>query len=520
MFQKCFLFILLLLATFFLQSCSSGGRTERKELKKFFMTGAFDEGLKFIENSQFYQDKNEKLLTLMEKGMLLHAKGDWEQSSLVLDEARTLSAQLYTVSFSKKAEKAVLNDNFDIYYGELYERSLIHFYLSLNAILTYQKSKKREDLFKARAEVLAWDSFLNSTKEDRLGKSVYKNDLLLKLYGAKIHEVIGTREDQQIAILLYKDARDVLFKNYNTYPTFNLSYKEFKANFDKLKDMPIAEVKKKYVSESEHQKILQDYIDQNITRLTHPAKKKGADSLTPVTLVLEKGLIAEKVAEKSFYGLDFLAKEPIVALFVADVLGLLPSPNTYNPGGAFLGIGTAAVALNSVGVGFELPKIQNTIPPQKQTLRVLSAEGKELLTKEVSLIDPLGDIAEEAVFEASAWTYSRVGTRLVTKHAAAIAASFATYKALGGGRNGDNNFLAKNAALLQYVGAAKLIEQSEKADTRNWSTLPNEIRLIDLNLAPGTYRLELTTSPTEKYDLGNITVASSTVPLFFNVRKN
>lgn len=481
------------------------------------MTGSYDKGLQFLDKSKFYMNKDELLLGLMEKGMLLHAKGDYEQSSQTLDKARNLSAELYTVSVSKKAGKAMLNDNFDVFYGEIYERSLLHFYLSLNALLSYQKSGKRDDLFKARAEVLAWDSFLNSVKEDRLGKSVYKNDLLLKLYGAKIHEIIGTREDRQIALQLYKDARDVVFRNYNTYPTFNKSFLIFKKDFDKLAALPESEVKKKYVSESDLQKVLNDYIDHNIDRLSKPAKKTLMDLKSPVTLVLEKGLIAEKVADKTYYGLDFLSREPIIALFVADVLGLMPAPNSYNPGGAFVGIGVASVALRNYGVGFELPKIINSSPPKMQTLIVTNKEGKEIQRKDIPLINPLGDIAEEAVFEASAWTYSRVGVRLATKHATAIAASFATYKALGGGKD---NFLAKNAAVLQYVGAAKLIEESEKADTRNWSTLPNEIRLVDLDLLPGNYHLEMTSATNEKTDLGDITVAAQETPQLFNVRKN
>lgn len=501
-------------------ACSSGGRDERRELRTFYLTGAYDQGLQFIEKSKYYQNPDELLLALMEKGMLLHAKGEFGPSSLVLDEARSLSAKLYTVSASKKIEKTFLNDNFDVFYGEVYERSMLHFYLSLNAVLSYQKSGKRDDLFKARAEVLAWDSFLSSLKEDRLGKSIYKNDLLLKIYGAKIHEIVGTREDKQIALQLYKDARDVIFKNYNTYPTFNLQYQQFKKNFEKLASLNETEVKKKYVVESDFQKNIQEYLSQNITRLTKVSKKTLRDIKTPVTLIIEKGMISEKVADKSFYSLDFLAKEPIVALFVADVLGLLPSANSFNPGGAFLGVAVASVALKTVGVGFELPKIINNIPPQKQILVVLDKENKEILTKEISLINPLGDIAEEAVFESSAWTYSRVGFRLAAKHATAIAASFATYKALGGGNGNNNNFLAKNAALIQYIGAAKVIEESEKADTRYWSTLPNEIRLIDIDLIPGQYHLEVSLGPSEKISLGEIVVTAQDSPLLFNMRKN
>lgn len=337
---------LFILSGLFLLGCSSGGREDRFELRNYYATGAYDKGLEFLEKSKYYQDKNERLLALMEKGMLLHAKGDYEKSSQVLDEARALSNDLYTTSISKKAEKTLLNDTYDVFYGEVYERSLLHFYLSLNAILNYRKTKKRDDLFKARAEVLAWDSFLSSVKEDRLGKSVYKNDLLLKVYGAKIHEMIGTREDRNIALQLYKDAKDVLLKNYNTYPTFNQQYQSFKKDFDKLAKLPLDEVKKKYVAETDLQKELKEFLDQNISRLSKPDKKKTLkDIKVPVTLVLEKGMIAEKTADKSFYSLDFLSKEPLIALFAADVLGLLPSPNSYNPGGAYMGIIVASAAL-------------------------------------------------------------------------------------------------------------------------------------------------------------------------------
>jgi len=78
----------------------------------------------------------------MERGLLQHFKGDYDQSWQTLEEARTLAEKLYTVSLSKKAEKAILNDTFDLYYGEVYERSMIYFYLSLNSLLQYQKTKK------------------------------------------------------------------------------------------------------------------------------------------------------------------------------------------------------------------------------------------------------------------------------------------------------------------------------------------------------------------------------------------
>ena len=279
-------------------------------------------------------------------------------------------------------------------------------------------------------------------------------------------------------------------------------------------------LKKKYIAETDLQKNLHGYIAQNIFRLSgNGTMKTNGENKTPITIVLEQGIIAEKVADKSFYGLDFLAKDPMISLFAADVLGLLPTPNTYNPGGAFLGMAVANTALRTVGVGFELPKILNNNPPIDLTIVVSDKKNTEVIKKVIPLVNPLGDIAEEAVYEASAWTYARVGFRLAAKHASAITASFATYRALGGGKEG-NNFFAKNAAVIQYIGASKIIEESEKADTRYWSTLPNEIRLIDFELPPGIYHLELAKNLSDKISLGDIEVTASEVPLLFDVRKN
>ena len=140
-------YLVSLLMIVFLSACSSGGREERSELKKFYLTGAYDQGLQFLEKSKFYQDKNEKLLGLMEKGMLLHAKGEWEQSSKALDEARELSAKLYTISVSKKAEKALLFIiiNATLFVVATYFINPICFYLSpvaLFVILFYSYTKR------------------------------------------------------------------------------------------------------------------------------------------------------------------------------------------------------------------------------------------------------------------------------------------------------------------------------------------------------------------------------------------
>jgi hypothetical protein len=73
--------------------------------------------------------------------------------------------------------------------------------------------------------------------------------------------------------------------------------------------------------------------------------------------------------------------------------------------------------------------------------------------------------------------------------------------------------LAKYAAVGSYVAATKGIAYSERADTRSWSTLPQTLRAVDMQLAPGVYKVELTRKPEQGgpqrlRELGNIEVTA------------
>ena len=244
----------LLLIVFILVSCSSGGFKEREGARNFFKQGKYTEALAEIQKSTEYQEPRTKLLLALERGLIFHAEGKYADSIKAFDEAKQISKDLFTVSISKKAEKTFLSEAMDNYYGEAYELSLIHFYLALNHYLVYQQDpdakEARTSLFAARAEILQWDSLLNTMKGERMGQTVFKNDLLAKVFGAMIHEALDTRADDQIALQLYKDAEDVLFKNYNAYKTFNLSAVSFKKDYSKLPTMSADEVRKNYVADT------------------------------------------------------------------------------------------------------------------------------------------------------------------------------------------------------------------------------------------------------------------------------
>jgi len=535
-------FLILVLAL----SCASTGLKERDDLRKFVEQKQYDQALKFVETNDFFKEDRSRLLYFLEKGLLLHYKGDFFQSAEALSAAKELSDKLYTKSISSSAKTAITNDSYDIYYGEKYERSLIHYYLALNHLLLFQQGKyeaysvqegevakqipekllsdkeKKEELYRARAEVLAWDTFLSTIRKERSGETVFKDDLLAKMFGAFIHETVGTRADMQIALSLYVDAYNLLFQNYNRYPSMNFLSSKFQEDFSKLPRMDKSAIKIKYISPTVFQSELIAYIQLKVLSLTKKYRAQEWNKYTKaldipkaiqdkarsqkqnanIGIVLQQGLIPAKVPDKHYYGLEQAMRDPnsssgvkaaaavghlILTVFAAEKLGLMPPPGNYNPAQAHIGLNVASIAAEKVAFAFELPKIENRPLSWRYQVRVIDAAGKEVYSNPLVVSEPLGDVASEGVAEHARSTFVRTGLRTAGKHLAAIAASFATYKAME--KSGE--FFAKTAAVVQYIGASKGIEASEQADTRFWSTLPESIRLNDFYVPKGDYKLEI-----------------------------
>lgn len=539
-FLICFLFPVLLIG------CASTGNKERSSLRNLISEKKFDQALSFVESNEFFKEERSKLLYFLEKGLIHHYKGDYFQSSLLLNQAIELSQQLFTKSISSSAKTAITNDSYDLYYGEKFERSLMYYYQALNHLLMAQNGRyegyqvtegeakkdipekilsakeKSEELFRARAQVLAWDSFLSTIKKDRAGETVFKDDLLAKLFGAFVHEVVGTRNDLQIALTLYVDAYDLIFKNYNRYESLNASAEKFRSKYDDLPKMTPLDIEKNYISRTPLQNELIDFIHFKVMVLAQKyrageiAKYKRAlnipDSIIKMAkenkddrnlgIVLSHGVIPAKIPDKHYYGLEQALRDPnasggvkaaaaighlVLTVFAAEKLGLLPPPNSYDPVAAHVGLNVASIAAEKVAFAFELPKIDYRPIDSQYWLKIIDSTGKEVSSHPIVVSAPLVDVATEAVKEHATSTFVRTGLRVAGKHLAAIAASYGTYKAI----EKQGEFFAKTAAVLQYVGATKGIEASEQADTRHWSTLPETIRLTDVSLKKGLYTMQV-----------------------------
>ena len=569
-----------ILFSFLLSSCATPIlRKTSQEMRSEILQGNFKKALKIVQAEPSFKEKKSQLLYNMEQGLLYHLMGHYKQSLFHLSRAKEIHKKLYTIALKNKLQTLVTNETFDLFYGEVFERSLLHFYLALNHISLYQKGQvrvpapegkkplikklsdkeKRTHLLSARAEVVAWDSFLDSQQISRRGKSVFKNDLLAKTFGAFVHETINTPTELQIALQLYKDAKILLFRNYNSYKTFNHFSKKFKSNFEKLPKWRKNKIKKEFISQTPYSNELEAFLNFKILELTkkvrpyemekmiriHNIDKKTvhrvqkASRPTNVAFMIQRGLIPAKVASKQHYSLESaltpdnpsktqreIAKVGsfVLLAYAANELGLFPPAHRYDPVGAEIGVRFTQYSTQGLAISFELPKIKNKKIREHLSLEIYN-ENDELAWKgPLSIVAPLGDIAEEAIAEYSAALYPKLGARLALKHLGAIFASYLTYKHMT--KDKGPNYFAKLAAAGQYLAVSAVIEASETADTRYWSSLPSNIRMANAYLKKGTYKIKMIiskkdiNSPQKRViSLGNLTIENEKKKKIFNYRR-
>ncbi len=502
--------------------CASRNREAHKKLKAEAQKADYEAALKLVKSDEFYPEENSKLLKLMEGSILYHMNGDYYQAMMLLDQTKDLSDKLFTVSISKKAASAIVNDNVDNYYGETYERSMIRFYQTLNHYSLFLKGEyesykvenkdaegkvldvkeipakslsakeRRFHLVAARSTLLEWNSLLDNYKATSGGKPIYKDDLLAKIFGAFIHEQMGSAQDKAIALGLFKEAKKVLFRNFNILPTYNKKSEEFVKNFDSFGTMNEAEVLKKYVEKTQHYINLETFIDSQIARLSNNKKPNS------VFVLIENNFIASKQVKKFEFPIP-----------VASIPASIPGGDFMSFAGKVLN----AAAKSVPKIYFEMTEIPFIPAVNDQVINIKDKKGKIVVTKSLATLNPLSDLAHYTLAEDAISNYAKVGGRVVIKHVAALLSAYAIYKK----NAATNETFAMLLAGGAYSAANKGIELSEQADLREWSMLPHMYSSTAFELAPGEYTVEYK-NQTKTEDLGTIKVTKSDQAIFVKRR--
>ena len=524
-----------------LGACASKMKDQMLAYREAYASADYEKATELLKTSELKKDKKSRLLWHLERGTLALSRGKESAAIKSFQTAIDLIDKLYTKQLSAKAASFLINDASDVFYGASYERSYAHYFLSRAYYGRFQKAQNKLDLQGARGVILAWDTYFAELQRSAAPKTIYQTDLMLKVFGAEIHEISEIRTDKQIALQLYKDALLILDSMGGAFEVFNSRNSDYIREYEKALGQEKKPSSKAYTTTAAHQD-LKNFLHYKVLSLTREIRssdfsiqvktlkpspevlKKVNEPKGNVVILLEEGLIPQKVGKPFNFGLRGAVdavENPAAKAFISTVGGAVltsfamnslgMAPTSFKDTGSFVFAANATqIGVNEAAIAFELPMIESSPKLKDYQLFILDQKGKILKREPLAIISENGEIAKLVLEEDVVSRYVKTGTRMAVKHILAIIAAMQVHNSLK--KHGE--FIAGTAAMATYVGASKGIAALEKADTRHWTTLPRAFRMMELNLPPGDYQVAISpkndlSNESNMQILGNIQVVQS-----------
>jgi len=382
-----------------------------------------------LEKLEEIKTKSSELLYLLEKGTILHYAGEFEESNKSFENAEALSDELYTKSISKEAGALLTSDNILPYSGERFELAFINFYRALN----YVYLRRPED---ALVECRKVNALLQRFSDKESGKSVYTNDAFIQYLTGILYEWQGELND---AFVSYRQAE--------------IAYQNYEKNFwvhppSQLKDA-LLRLSDKLGFTEEYKRYRQKYGKEREYR------NPGWGELI---LIYENGFVPKKV-EKNLV-IPILKDEKIDEdTDIRKYSERLSKRARQN------------VNVSDVKIEYLLRIAIPTYTSSRPIIDHLeiNVDGQKATSE---LVEDIEAIAQQ--------TFAEHQDRILFKTTARALMKYIAFKTAE----------KKNQTAGLLVNLVNVT--TERADTRSWLTLPNNIQMVQLPLPAGVYDLELT----------------------------
>lgn len=424
-------FVVLLLV-----SCSSRNYNEAMKIPEdMFYKGKYLEAARLLLPDVNAGGKD-KLLFMMECGLMLHTGGDYATSNKVLLPAGKI-AQIIPISITEEAGSFVTNDLNSSYRGEDFEKVLVHVYLGINYLMLGNYDE-------ARVEFTAVNNELSKIKSEN-GEARYKQNLMAKYLTAIAFEIVAAQNN---------DAKDLEFAYIEYKQVYGLSPQLAMVKDDLLR------VSKKLGYDDEYN----DW--KKLFRKSYSEESNAGELIT----IFQAGRAPIKKSRGS------LLKDPMMEPVIRV---------TLSTGSLAAGVTVAAVLVT-------LNKAENPIPTfQKRSNKVdkvrVDAGGKSVTTVK------LEDVEETSVKNLEdnySRLHKRVAASIATKAALSIAAGIAAKKIAE-----QSKKLGQFAGLIGTVvgaGTGAALFSQMKPDLRCWHTLPSNFQLGRMQIKPGKKKVTFT----------------------------
>ncbi len=398
----------------YLNSCATAGRYQDKNQEVFSQLefSNFEAASLSLDALSFFQKDRNKLLYFMEKGKLEHMVGNFSRSNSYFEQAYILLDDGIKNSVGTTILSNLSNPMMENYKGEDFEKVLIHYYKALNY---FQLGKADTALIEAKRINIKLNE-INDKYDDN--KNKYQYDAFAQILQGVIYESIHEIND---AFIAYRNAEKIYEDHNNLYMNVAMPLQLKKDLLRTSKVLGFSQ---------EHKDYLKKYPNVPVETLKNSAIVFWENGLGPKKSQM---MLSANGALGTFVGTYSDDQTQIV----------IPIP-----------VGTS-IGINAIA----FPEYLKGTPAYNKAS--LTINGKEQFF-EVS--EDITAIAKQCLKDRSMREVVKTAIRFASKKGVSTG-----FKALashfGGSLAGDVVGMGVDAA-----GAAM-----EKADTRNWQSLPATI---------------------------------------------
>jgi len=452
----------------FLCSCASYNEKIAGYYKQM-ASGNYAEANKELDKNSLLQKPRNQLLFLMEKGRTSHLIGEYENSNRYFNEADALLEKGLN-SVGDALVGTLVNPMSQTYKGEDFEKFMIHYYKALNYLYLH----KREDAI-VEARRISLQSQEQGDKFNEKDNRYSKDAFSLMLQGL-IYESDG---DVNNAFIAYRNAAEVYLgsKDKTWYGT----------SIPKELQLDVLRTAELNGFKSE----LNRFEELFGLKYEPKPKSEGGDLI----FFWENGLAPVKQQEEFMFSLIRGGDGNLVFTNVTGTI-FIPYNSAY---------GSNDINLNSVeSLRATYPKY--VAEPSYFDSATLGS-GQEV--KDLEKTENINELAFRTLDQRFLKEMGKILTRLAVKKSAEYILKESAKK---NGKNGKDN------ALLEGLGFGMQLYSllSEKADTRNWQTLPAEILYTRIPLQKGNNILTLTLKGTKGEETKTIQVNGTGKLQFYN----
>ncbi len=195
--------LLLALGAILFVGCS-GPMSHYAKVERSLLTGNSGQAVTIIQSAEAdYGDKN-RLLYLLDEGMVLHLAERYVESNKVLEEAYTLVEDLYTRHLRDEASGLLVNEAQRPFEGAPYEHVMINVVKALNYAALQQWDE-------ALVEGRRIDHRLNVLHDKQEGKETYQEDPFARYLVGMLYDITGDLNNAYVgyrkAEQVYEDSR-------------------------------------------------------------------------------------------------------------------------------------------------------------------------------------------------------------------------------------------------------------------------------------------------------------------------